>query len=814
MSGNTSRERSKKFIDHIKRPHDEIVKSCVRAREGVIVKGTGDGFLIVFQDPEDALWSAMTIQERVKSAAIVTPRGPLQIRIGLCTGYGKREGKDYVGDAVNKAQRVQSLCLPGQVCISSETHGLVEGKLPGLSFDDLGLKEMAGFGNQRFFAAQTVHEDGYHSTSITQEVTQDNQELSSDLNLSDNTSTRKPVVIIGDPDEERFKWLKKVLAEVYLTDALHAKTLEEVKQLARDLSVKVSFRVVFLADSLPLSVNFGKADPRINFSKLEELEEFYESDFCCLLTSKQKLHLDGLQRQPQIVRAPSLTAKNLNEKAERDRILSELSGLRRIRAIQIQPIEDLKNITFWDESNTTLRQQIRSLSDSHDLDDGLKQLLHLFRASLAGDGLTRLQLTSMGQGLSGTQMFGVAVTSEEGTKQHVLKLRDSSQKLESEVRVYNQRPRTLNTGLPILRTPVSPLDPSHEEQKFIVQYGRWWSIHYDFPSGNKSDRFIDLETALIGAPLKLKETTRGTDHEFSGNSSDELLQYRLKVFQSVLDGLCKFSRGKNVINSRKLEIIWKIENASEEAPAILPPYQLTRFAKRKIEDFLDSRAAIIGARLLPNWEEHLRNALILVSNRSTIADLGRLGESIPFILSPVHGDLNSSNILLDHGRNPLIIDWAFYQKMGHCLQDFARLEVEIKLALLDRQQESPIDPLAAYDYTVSQLPLWLELEDQLLVEQAFVGSRLKTSLGPFKWNSTGYAVNVDLCYRLVMMLRQKAYEIQQKKLARQPKPVSFAQEYLPALLYHSVLAIGCPSLSVFKRLLAVHSAGSIFSRLR
>jgi hypothetical protein len=38
-------------------------------------------------------------------------------------------------------------------------------------------------------------------------------------------------------------------------------------------------------------------------------------------------------------------------------------------------------------------------------------------------------------------------------------------------------------------------------------------------------------------------------------------------------------------------------------------------------------------------------------------------------------------------------------------------------------------------------------------------------------------------------------------------------EYWPALLYHTVRAIGYPSLSVFERLLAVYSAGSILIRL-
>ena len=39
------------------------------------------------------------------------------------------------------------------------------------------------------------------------------------------------------------------------------------------------------------------------------------------------------------------------------------------------------------------------------------------------------------------------------------------------------------------------------------------------------------------------------------------------------------------------------------------------------------------------------------------------------------------------------------------------------------------------------------------------------------------------------------------------------KEYLPALLYHTTRAATFPSLSIFKRLLAVYSAGSILKRM-
>jgi class 3 adenylate cyclase len=428
MPGESTRERSQAFIGSIKNPHDEIINSCADAWDGTFVKDRGDGFLFVFKTAEDAVLSAVEIQERLTRAAIDTPRGPLQIRIGLNTGSGEIVGGDYVGADVNKAERVQSHCRPGQVFISSETHGLVRGKLRSLSFVDRGLKVMKGFSEKHrvFLAAranQTAPKDGDDSRSSEQKVTQDYVERRSDLSLAVPLSTPEPVVIIGDPNEERFEWFKKLMAEVYLTQAVQAKTLEEVKQVARNLSLSntVSFRVVFLADSLPLSVNLGKADPRINFILLEEMDELIESDLCCLVTGKQKPHLDGLKRQVQIVHTPTSSTKNVNAKNERERFMKELSGLRRIRPVEIAPLTNgadqinaFAEITSWDKS-----------------DDGFGQLLNLLRASLAGNGLTTLQLTSLGKGFSGTQLFGVTVTSKEGTKKYVLKLHDSLPGLES-----------------------------------------------------------------------------------------------------------------------------------------------------------------------------------------------------------------------------------------------------------------------------------------------------------------------------------------------------------------------------------------------
>src|SRR6185503_5540512 len=174
------------------------------------------------------------------------------------------------------------------------------------------------------------------------------------------------------------------------------------------------------------------------------------------------------------------------------------------------------------------------------------------------------------------------------------------------------------------------------------------------------------------------------------------------------------------------------------------------------------------------------------------------------LLSPAHGDLNSNNILLwlDESDHPFMIDFPFYQEAGHALQDLARLEVEIKFALMDRQGHHEPHPLPALDHSASQINLWRELEDHFLSEKWQPNEDAKKTA----WQADGFKENVALCFTLVSLVRRRAWEVQCQRPENAP---SFHDEYFPALLFHTIQAIGFPSLSIFKRLLAVYSAGRL-----
>jgi Ternary complex associated domain 9 len=629
------------------------------------------------------------------------------------------------------------------------------------------------------------------------------------------------VALVGDPNDERFDWFKEFLADVYAIGAVRARTFEDVKRFAREESGKLSARVIFLTDDLPLSdgPSGGKRAPYINFLKLEEIEQFYDADFVCIVTrAEDPENLEGLAKRPYLIDLRVFPPGD--DDKPRLRLQLRSLGRRLPAAVEISSIAE---ITEWDKSSRTLRRQIRSLSDRHDIADGEKHLLRLIRNCLDSSDAEKIEIKQLGQGKSGAGVFRLVMSRPDERKEYVLKLCDAQSlwKLESEVRGHLASQKVSQSDyeshVAVLRKPSFPFKPTQLEGEFIVNSGQWYGIHYDFLGDPALGKFIDLETALTATPPVLVEKTEGTDFAPASTDTSDLLALRLKILGSTLDGLYDIWYGKGELGSRRVATAWDIEDAPDREFIPLPPYRLTRRVKGWVQDFLDSREALIGARLFPNWDTHQACVLRLVSDDSTPEELAELGTSVPFTLSPVHGDLNANNVLLWLKRNkyPFVIDLPFYQKDGHALQDFARLEVEIKYALLDRQEESPAEELAAFDYSATQVPLWIEMEERLLEESALDASALNgPALNDDTWRAEGLKKNISLCYKLIILTRVKACLAQQKPLAGWPAPGPFATEYLPALLYHTIRAIAYPSLSIFKRLLAVYSSGRILKRLK
>jgi adenylate cyclase len=116
----------------------ELIDPTIAARRGRIVKTTGDGVLAEFSSAVEAVACAITVQRELVSRNVAVPdESRLVLRIGINLGDIIIEANDILGDGVNVAARLETLCEPGGLCVSRAVRDQVRDKLP-IAFDDLG----------------------------------------------------------------------------------------------------------------------------------------------------------------------------------------------------------------------------------------------------------------------------------------------------------------------------------------------------------------------------------------------------------------------------------------------------------------------------------------------------------------------------------------------------------------------------------------------------------------------------------------------------------------------------------------------------
>jgi tRNA A-37 threonylcarbamoyl transferase component Bud32 len=635
--------------------------------------------------------------------------------------------------------------------------------------------------------------------------------------------TLKPV-LVGDPRDDRFAWLKKFLDGEYGVDAVQVETFDKLHKLVKEsnefrkLAGTNKWSLIFIADDLPPTHTKIPTPERVKtyFTILDSLDEL--DDFVMVLISGQNISIDwrGITLPDRSIHLCSIPPTQ----EEYQNVVRELHGCG-----GLEIVTSAESVMCLDENNRTLREQIRTLGESRNLKDGKEKLGKLIGKCFDCRQVNKVTVSQLGQGKSGARVFHLRVESDDQKSQEfVLKLCKANDrwKLESEVRGHLKAKDGLGHSgykkhIAELQKPLFAASvmksKAEEEDKYITQISPWYAVYYDFLGGDKFgrgifDKFINLETALVSSAEELSKKTAGIDLNINSTKANRSHAIRVLVLETILQWLCNnwYLNTESGVVCREKKILWDIGDAPEREYIPMPPYKLTGRSKDWIQSFLNSQEAEMGVRFFTGWEKLKDKVFRLVSEDSpAAAQLGKLGEPVPIVLSHVHGDLNANNILLwlKEGH-PFLIDFPFYQEAGHALQDFAQLEVEIKFALLDRQRDSPEKRLKAFEHTYSQMPIWRQMEDRLLDQWDQKASR---------WLSTGYAGNVRLCYELVQLVRRKAREVQQNDQCPGPSAGDFLAEYLPALLYHTVRAISYPSLSVFKRLLAVYSAGSILTRL-
>ena len=128
------------------REHRKAAAPIVAGLGGRVVKTMGDGVLLEFPSVVAAVECAVAIQNMMVERNVDTPEARrIVYRIGVHLGDVLIDGDDILGEGVNIAARLESVCEPGGISISRAVYDQISGKL-ARGFRTLGLQKLKNIG--------------------------------------------------------------------------------------------------------------------------------------------------------------------------------------------------------------------------------------------------------------------------------------------------------------------------------------------------------------------------------------------------------------------------------------------------------------------------------------------------------------------------------------------------------------------------------------------------------------------------------------------------------------------------------------------
>src|SRR4051794_3719960 len=116
----------------------DLIDPGIARHRGRIVKTTGDGLLMEFSSPVEAVrWAVEMQQGMIDRDRDVSDDKRIRFRVGINLGDVIVDDKDLYGDAVNIAARLENLADPGGICISRTVRDQIRDRLT-LPFEDAG----------------------------------------------------------------------------------------------------------------------------------------------------------------------------------------------------------------------------------------------------------------------------------------------------------------------------------------------------------------------------------------------------------------------------------------------------------------------------------------------------------------------------------------------------------------------------------------------------------------------------------------------------------------------------------------------------
>jgi adenylate cyclase len=144
IEGSTQRNEElgdRRWVQLLER-HNKLIRKCVEDCDGHVVKSQGDGFMIAFSDPGQAVRCCIAVQRALQEG---TERWDhIRVRIGAHMGTSVRRGDDLFGRNVAMAARVAAQADGGEILVSEPVREAVDG-LPDIRLGSPREVELKGF---------------------------------------------------------------------------------------------------------------------------------------------------------------------------------------------------------------------------------------------------------------------------------------------------------------------------------------------------------------------------------------------------------------------------------------------------------------------------------------------------------------------------------------------------------------------------------------------------------------------------------------------------------------------------------------------
>jgi|GEM_PF-8445 len=135
---------------HLLKLHTRLVEEAMQPWQGHLVKTYGDGVMLRFAQPQQALQAAVALQSKANAYTQQNPSMPLLVGIGIHAGAVIEENEDLFGLVVNLAKRLADEARSGQIIVSDAVLTFPNHQ-DDFTWMDLGTKPLKGIGDMHLF---------------------------------------------------------------------------------------------------------------------------------------------------------------------------------------------------------------------------------------------------------------------------------------------------------------------------------------------------------------------------------------------------------------------------------------------------------------------------------------------------------------------------------------------------------------------------------------------------------------------------------------------------------------------------------------